>query len=43
MTTTTATKSKTRIGIMASHEQVNATDLLSDVIAMEQNGLKVLG
>ena len=26
----------TRIGIMASHEQVNATDLLTDVIAMEK-------
>jgi hypothetical protein len=25
----------TRIGIMASHEQVGATDLLADVIAME--------
>jgi len=41
MTTTATTKStKTRIGIMASHEQVNATDLLSDVISMEQSGLE---
>jgi coenzyme F420-dependent glucose-6-phosphate dehydrogenase len=24
---------------MAAHEQVNATDLLSDVISMEQNNL----
>ena len=25
---------------MASHEQVNATDLLNDVVIMEQNGLE---
>jgi coenzyme F420-dependent glucose-6-phosphate dehydrogenase len=31
---------KTRIGIMASHEQVSATDLLTDVITMEKNGLE---
>ena len=30
----------TRIGIMASHEQVSATDLLADVIAMEENELE---
>lgn len=29
-----------RIGIMASHEQVSATNLLSDVITMEQNELE---
>ncbi|HEY7078957.1 MAG TPA: TIGR03557 family F420-dependent LLM class oxidoreductase [Nitrososphaeraceae archaeon] len=29
-----------RIGIMASHEQVNANDLLSDVSVMEENGLE---
>jgi len=30
----------TRIGIMASHEQVSATDLLDDVIAMDENELE---
>ena len=33
-------KTTTRIGIMASHEQVSATDLLADVIAMEENELE---
>ena len=34
-----ATKT-TRIGIMAAHEQVNATELLTDVVTMEENKLE---